>query len=107
MNDALELSLHRALRAEVPPSGRWIFAQLAGSSLRLRVIHLSGEFDWRLFEEVVESDLEAVAPPDLPRPPPGLEVRTEQLAPETAFEEVRRKEGERLIHCNPWAEPLS
>ncbi|MCB9582106.1 MAG: hypothetical protein H6717_34040 [Polyangiaceae bacterium] len=67
--DAIELAVHRAIRGEVPPCVRAITGQLHDAVLELSVFAYPTDFDWGLFWETIQGELDQVLPADIAEAP--------------------------------------
>ncbi len=95
--EALELAIHRSLRAEIPPCVRGILATTISPELiELQVFHFGALSQLMDFEAVVESELEQCLPAGVAKAP---RLRCQFLPGET-FE---ASSGRLIIHNNPWA----
>lgn len=96
--EAIELALHRALRAELHPCIRAVAAAISPTTVEVRVFHHDGsDFDPRLFEEVIASEFDQNPPAGL-SPLPRLKF---SFAAAEAFQDPM--EGLSLIYSNEWA----
>ena len=96
-DEALELAIHRCLRAEVPPCVRGILAPTVSPELvELQVFHYGSVSQLADFEEVVGFELEQCLPSGMINAP---QLRC-QFLPGEAFEP---SPGQLIIHNNPWS----
>lgn len=102
--EAVELALHRAVRAEVPPFVRAIVAAIELGEVSIKVFHFpSAGFEPVAFGETVESEFDQVLPSGFrslafDRRPPKLVFTFHP-----ADEYDGPQEGYVIIVDNPWA----
>ena len=97
IEEALELAIHRSLRAEVPPSVRGIVvANMSPDLVELQVFHYGPVSELANFDEIVESELQQCLPSGVTKAP---QLRVKFLPAET-FEVLP---SHCIVHNNPWA----